>query len=150
MRILKKRRITATQYLKRCQHDSVSLTAVPLRELLSRRHYQSHLKRWDWEPYGIAIRRSVAGELFGAAAVQYLSTAEYRKLPAERRFLFQPTGTRDGSQDWTTEREWRCPVDVRLSRLSLVDGFVFVPTISEAMLVQRVSSLPVLVVAEIR
>ena len=147
IRILRTGRIAATSLLKRDATSSVSFADVPLAELLARRGYQQHLRRWDWEPYGLAICRDVLETHFGVRPVQYLPSNEYRHLPESERWLFQPSAAPQ-SRDWTAEREWRCPVDVRLSKLDFADALVFAATREEAAILQRFSRFAVLAVGQ--
>ena len=142
--ILSQRRIVATSYLQRSDMASVSFSAVPLLELLKRRKYQSHLRRWDWEPYGLAIKRQCMVEKFAAAEVLYQEASEFEKLSQDRRWLFQSTST-SSKRDWSAEREWRCVGDVRLIKLKPTDGFVFVPSEEAAVALAKISPLPIVV-----
>ncbi len=144
--ILSARRIIATRFLKRSDVASVSFSAVPLLELLRRRHYRSHLKRWDWEPFGIAIRKQTLIDRFQAAQVQYRSEDDYANLSSDLRWLFQPRSSLRNDLDWSAEQEWRCPGDVRLARLGPLDGFVFVPDVSSAKWIAKNSPFPVAIV----
>ncbi len=116
LRILKMQRILATDYLKRGGQKSVSLSAVPLWKLLERRTFQSHLGRWDWEPYGICIRKSIAG-CQGAREVVYVDKAvddSSAKHPGSGLGtpLLPPAESWEleyVSNIWKEEREWRHP-----------------------------------------
>ncbi len=79
--------------LYRSNEKCVSFSAVPLVELLARRRFQSHLGRWDWEPYGIRIKRSQL-ERLGARRVIYGTEQTYHELAARDRLYFQPHGKR--------------------------------------------------------
>jgi hypothetical protein len=142
-RIVTTQRLVATRWMRRGDLDTVCFSGVPLLELLQRRRFQSHLGRWDWEPYGIAIRRSwlVAR---GARPVEYLNRSEFDQCPSERIAFAQPIGQAAGAFDWTQEREWRVAHDVRLQDLGLGDGFLFVATKAEAACLAHDAKLPVL------
>ncbi len=62
-KIVAQGRLRASDKLLRAGSAAVSFTAVPLTELMTRRRYQSHLGRWDWEPYGFMIRRDTLVQL---------------------------------------------------------------------------------------
>lgn len=145
-RILTQQRLIATKHLKRSDHMSVSFSQVPLLELLSRRTFRSHLGRWDWEPYGICIRRNSL-ESLGARPVLYRSLDEWAKLPEEDRPYFQirdePEKSTVGPR-WEEEREWRIVEDLHLARIPFEAGFVFVPTMDEALELSRLSRFPIL------
>ncbi len=101
----------------------VCFSAVELPTLLSQRTYRSHLHRWDYEPFGIAIARTAATQI-GMQPVLYGDRDLRKELPADQRFRFQSVGT---TYDWTREQEWRCGSDIDLSRLGRGEVFIFVP-----------------------
>lgn len=142
VRILEQQRLIATTYLKRTDVATVSLSEVPLKELLSRRTFQRHLHRWDWEPYGICVLRSWLMKR-GCRPVVYGSKADFQKLPREDKPFFQviPEGA-----SWTEEREWRIADDLRLSEIPANEAFVFVPSVSEGRRVSSISRFPVMIV----
>lgn len=90
--------------------STVSFTAVPLAEFRSRRIFRRHKQRYDFEPWGIAIRKSVVQQL-GAAAVQYLAT---KHEPSTARFT-QQQFDKSKRIDWSAEKEWRLAGDLLLS-----------------------------------
>lgn len=100
----------------------VCFSAVPLAELLSRRTFRSHRGRWDYEPYGIAIRRHVVRQL-GGMPVVYADSLEVSGLTDAQRWRFQACGT---TFDWRREEEWRLPGSVDLRQLTAEDAVVFV------------------------
>jgi hypothetical protein len=110
----------------------VSLTAVPLSEFRVRRVYRRHRQRFDFEPFGIAVRRSVV-QAAGAQPVIYGDEDKWSTLDAGDRFRFQPT--RSGSDDspgarteWSAEEEWRFPGTLKLSVFDASDVCVFAAT----------------------
>lgn len=141
-RILTQQRISATNHLKRGSVATSCWSACPLGELLSRRSFQSHLARWDWEPFGIAIRTERLMEL-GARPVTYLRTNAIRKLPTEDQSFAQPAPSQLGNRDWRDEREWRIAGDLRLHSIDFSDAFVFTPDKSTAMQMAPISRWPV-------
>jgi hypothetical protein len=142
IRILEQQRLIATSYLKRTDVATVSLSEVPLQELLSRRNFQRHLHRWDWEPYGICVRRSWLTQR-GCRPVAYGTKFDFQKLPREDQPFFHviPDGTA-----WKEEREWRIAEDLRLADIPAKDAFVFVPSVSEGRRVSSISRFPVMIV----
>jgi hypothetical protein len=142
IRILEQQRLIATTYLKRTDVATVSLSEVPLQQLLSRRTFQRHLHRWDWEPYGICVRRNWLMKR-GCRPVVYGSKSDFQKLPREDQPFFQviPEGA-----SWTEEREWRIADDLRLSEIPANEAFVFVPSVSEGRRVSSISRFPVMIV----
>jgi hypothetical protein len=138
MRILDDGHLRGTTWLTRGRQASVSLTAVPLRELLSRRTFRSHLGRWDWEPYGLLFRRQ---QLPQARPVIYAPGSEYQRLAAGDRAYFQPV---DSKYDWTAEEEWRVLGDINLRGLPPNAVTVFVRSRHEAVQLARVSPFSVI------
>jgi hypothetical protein len=127
-RILRMRRIVGSARATGRDRKVVCFSAQPLRSLLALRCYRSHLHRWDYEPYGVAIRKSAAIAI-GIRAVIYGSSQDRENLSAVDRYRFQAIGK---TYDWRQEREWRCAGDVALDRLNSDDIRVFVRDQSEA------------------
>jgi len=148
-RILSKRRIIATAESIRGSTRVVSFTAVPLAELGRLRVFRPHRGRWDFEPYGICIRRDWL-EDYGARQVLYGDDQLWERLPPEDRPYFQLRSTRRpaaaGQIDWAVEDEWRIVGDVDLSRIPSDAAMVFVPSQPEAAAIAKLSPWPVTVV----
>jgi hypothetical protein len=149
-RILVQQRLLATSHLKRDSIPSLSLSEVPLEELLSRRRYRSHVQRWDWEPYGLCIQRKWLEQL-GGQPVIYGDERTWQSLPETQRPFFQSLGesqAKHGDQDdennWSQEREWRLLDDLRLADMPFEAAFVFVPTRREARQLQHTSRFAIL------
>ncbi len=137
-RILEQQRLIATKHLKRSEDTTVSFSQVPMPELLSRRCFRSHLGRWDWEPYGICIKRNQL-ESLGARPVIYRPIDAWESLPDEDRPFFQPN-----ESSWEAELEWRIVDDLHLAAIPFEAGLVFVPTMEEAIELSKVSRFPIL------
>ena len=120
-------------------------SAVDVNTITSRRTFRPHLHRWDYEPYGIGIRKSRLAAL-GARSVAYGVSADYEKLSADEQPFFQMQVTRDQRTDCTDEAEWRTVGDIGLRELS-GDIFVFVPTKAEADAVSQYCHWPIVVLA---
>ncbi|TWT53640.1 hypothetical protein Pla22_12700 [Rubripirellula amarantea] len=136
IRILRTGRLTASAVTSAKLYPVVCFTAVSLNEILSRRCFRSHLSRWDYEPYGIAIRMNAALAL-GMEPVIY-GRAPERKLIAEHdRYRFHPIGN---SQVWRQEKEWRSRETIELNDLDVKDVRVFVRDSEEAR--RRLTNVP--------
>lgn len=134
MKVLASQRLRASGKLLRTGTSAVSFTAVPLLELMNRRRYQAHLGRWDWEPYGLMMRRDVL-ERLGARPVIYGDEDLFEHLDAGDRHFFQPArrrSARSESEHWQAEEEWRLLDDVRLSELPHGSLVLFVETAAQA------------------
>lgn len=135
-------RLRGGSKLTRGSQPCVSFSAVPLDDLLSRRVYQSHLGRWDWEPFGLLIKR-VALENVGARPVIYGDPSEFESLASDDRPFFQPAKRRNSRrpyQDWRHESEWRLMGDLRLNDLPTSAVHAFVQLQHQAVaLAQRIS-----------
>ncbi|MFN3192434.1 MAG: hypothetical protein ACE361_18120 [Aureliella sp.] len=127
-RIATERRLLGSHLTKRSRFRSISFSACRLPELLERRTFQSHLGRWDWEPYGFLID-ATALRTIGARPVRYGTESEFRGMPAEEQPFFQPHGK---SQQWEQEQEWRLPGDLPLDALPRNKVFLFCSTQREA------------------
>ena len=155
-RIVVQRRLIASSQAIRGGYGVVCFTAVPVWELPRLRTFRSHRGRWDFEPYGICIRRDWL-QSRGARPVRYGDESVWNELePGERAYfqcLRQPTRTSDPAKpviskpviDWSIEQEWRMVGDLDLSTLSEREGFVFVASIEEAVRLRPISPWPVAV-----
>jgi hypothetical protein len=148
-RILSQQRIIATAAAIRGATRVVSFTAVPLAELRRLRVFRPHRGRWDFEPYGICIRRDWLEDC-GARHVLYGDDQLWERLATDDRPFFQLRSTRrpaaGGHIDWAVEDEWRTVGDVDLSQIPRDAAMVFVPSQAEAAAVADLSRWPVTVV----
>jgi hypothetical protein len=143
-RILSQQRLIATNTCRRSCDFTVCFSAQPIDRLLSMRRYQSHLGRWDWEPYGLMIDREWLIEQ-GARQVQYVSASQAKTMNHDELAFTQVVGSSANAIDWTVEREWRLTHDVRLGQVPSDKAVVFVPTVLEARSIQHLSRWPVCV-----
>lgn len=141
-RILSTQRLIASSYLRRGSVRTVCFTAQSIRSMLEHREFQSHIGRWDWEPYGIAIRRSWLVDR-GARPVRYLPGDVLSSLPIEEQAFGQPFPKDDRHRDWSIEREWRVKDDIRLCQIPADQAVVFVQSRSEAMILSSLSRWPI-------
>lgn len=119
VRILRGRRLIAASATT--ADPVVCFSELPLIQLLSRRCYRPHLGRWDYEPYGVAIRRQAA-EQAGIRRVVYGPAPQRSSLAPDERFRFQAEGT---TYDWRQEQEWRAKGHVALDQFAPQDLRVF-------------------------
>ena len=122
----------------------VSFTKASLEDLRGLRTFRSHRGRWDFEPYGICIRRDSLAAL-GGRPVQYGDEQLWRSLPADDRPFFQKFDTCEQDIDWRVEQEWRYLGDLDLTQIAPDEGLVFVPSQAEAEHAARLSPWPVTV-----
>ncbi len=137
-RILKQQIVWGGHRVTRGETDVVCFSALPLCEFLARRTFRSHLKRWDYEPYGIAIKRQCVVEL-GGRSVVYGDSQCWKSLSADLRPYFQDRGKR---YDWAEEQEWRVVGNVALQGIGAEDLFVFVPDEAAGRELRRAVQIP--------
>lgn len=140
MRIVTQRRLIASNRSIRGGYPIVSFTACPLGELPALHCFRTHRVRWDFEPYGLCLRRSWLTER-GARPVVYGDEELWRSLPPSDRPFFQ-IATGESGIDWTVEREWRHPGDVDLSSAVSGDVFAFVPNYEAARSLGEITNWP--------
>jgi len=133
-RILTTQRLIASNLNRRGTQPTVCFTANTLDKLDSMRTFQSHLARWDWEPYGVAIPTLWLSHL-GARQVMYLPSEQISNLSDDEQCFAQPIPrvVKDESssqltapsgdairtsKDWRVEQEWRLVGDLRFNMLS--------------------------------
>ncbi|MEM7477736.1 MAG: hypothetical protein AAF483_22330 [Planctomycetota bacterium] len=126
--ICAQKRLVASSLMTQGYERCLSFSAVGLDELLSRRVFRSHLGRWDWEPYGLLIRRSALEEI-GCRPVIYGESDERDDLAEVEKPFFQARGK---TMDWTQEQEWRLVGDLDLNKLDRNDVRLFVETRDQA------------------
>ena len=140
-RILRQRQLIASHRTIRDQFDVVSFTACPLHQLPTLHQYRRHRVRWDFEPYGICIRREWLMQR-GARPVVYGDDTVWQALPdADRPYFQQGLGKSD--IDWSIEREWRHLGNVDLNQLTADDVLIFVPHFAAAKSVASITSWPI-------
>lgn len=135
---------SATLLPSELSRGTVSFTAVGLTEFRARRIYRRHLRRHDFEPWGIAVRRSVLKRL-GCLPVIYVDASSEPDDPFE---LWRRHPATDASRriEWTQEKEWRHPGPVDLLAMDECDIVVFVDDETTARSVRRCSPWPVVIV----
>ncbi|RJP73694.1 MAG: hypothetical protein C4524_14350 [Candidatus Zixiibacteriota bacterium] len=110
-RILEEGVIRASTKLVRRGYPVVSFTARPPEDLPRLCAWHAGLRRWTFEPFGLALNRHALMQL-GARPVVYGDEADWELLPDAERPYFQALG---GKHDWREEKEWRVRGDVRLA-----------------------------------
>jgi hypothetical protein len=137
-----RQRLLVPRPLRSGSEPVVCLSEVPLRELLGRRTFRPHLGRWDYEPYGIGVRRNRIEQMGGMPVVYHSSTSsESNGKVASWRL--QPSGK---TYDWTAEREWRVCGPLDLGNFARDDLFVFAGDQQTVDHIQQISPWPVLLV----
>ena len=120
-RIVRSGRILASARASDHDYPVVCFSALSLQRLMDSRCFRPHLGRWDYEPYGIAIRASTAQNQ-GVRPVIYGSQGDRAGVPEEDRFRFHPRGK---TYDWSREREWRSRQSIDLESIDRQDVRVF-------------------------
>ena len=151
LRILVGQKILGSRLLTRGSVPTVSLTENRVDEWHKLRKFQPHLGRWDYEPFGIAMRRLVL-ERFSARPVIYGDDPIWNSLSPKQQPFFQTakSGRGRNSMDWTQEREWRILGDIDLRQFGSSDAFVFVGDPASASLLQAFSRWPVVLISSDR
>ena len=125
-------RIVATQRIETTvltlETKAVSWTAVPLNEFRHRRIFRRHKQHFDFEPWGIAVRKEWL-EQNGCRSVQYV--VDQGQESRGNSWLHQPARSRNGKIDWREEKEWRSPNRVVLAAACPGDVVVFVDQLSQ-------------------
>ena len=143
-RILASRKILGSNNLTRDPRSVVCFSDIPLKQLKERRVFRSHLSRWDFEPYGLAIDRDLLRDL-GARPVIYGNETTWNSLSPSDRPFFQPETSTSKKIDWKLEREWRMVGDLRLDRIPHDQALVFVASEAEANIVANLCHWPIVV-----
>jgi hypothetical protein len=140
MRIVKQKRLIASNRTIRGGSEVVSFTACPLMTLPELHRFRPHRVRWDFEPFGLCLRRDwLAGK--GARPVVYGTDSEWDSLTESDRPFFQ-IGIGKSGIDWRIEREWRVPGDLSLDDVTPEDVILFVSSFEAAKRLKSVSDWP--------
>ena len=124
-RILASQRIMSSSDLTRTTIPTVCFSDVSLSELRNRTVFRKHLHRWDFLPFGIAIKRKTLKERFNCRPVIYGDQETWESLPKVDQPFFQVNKSSDQKIDWQQEREWRVIGDIDLRQIDLGDAIVF-------------------------
>ncbi len=112
-RIILRRRLIASAITSKRSIPVVCFSAVSVTELTGRRCFRSHLGRWDYEPFGVAIRKQAALQI-GIRPVIYGDPKTRDQISEKDQYRFQAVSQKN---DWRKEREWRCSHSVDLHRM---------------------------------
>ena len=140
-RIVGEKRLIASGKTIRGGCPTVSFTACPLEKLPKLHRYRTHRVRWDFEPYGLCLRRSWL-QSRGVRHVRYGDEALWQSLTEDERPFFQLAVGESGI-DWTIEQEWRAVGDVSLKELTSDDVILFVPDFESAKSIASVTTWPI-------
>ena len=140
-RIVSQKRLIASGKTIRGGCPTVSFTACPLENLPALHRYRTHRVRWDFEPYGLCIRRSWL-QSRGVRPVRYGDEALWQSLTEDERPFFQLAVGESGI-DWTIEQEWRAVGDISLKELTSDDVILFVPDFEAAKSIASVTAWPI-------
>jgi len=143
-RIVAMGRIEATRRLTRVAHPVVCFADINLGELDSKQIFRSHLGRWDFLPYGIAIERKSLRRC-GARPVIYGDEATWESLDEHERPFFQLAQSNSGAIDWRDEHEWRLLGDLDLNQFDVGEIVVFVKKATDALSIAEYSRWPIVV-----
>ena len=146
LKIVAQRRVLASNRSIRGKFKCVSWTEVPMPELISKRKFRSHRSTWDFEHYGISVRREVLNSL-GAKKVKYGEEQDWSNLSENDRPYFQKRRSASGI-DWSEEKEWRLLGDLDLTEVGPDEAFVFVKNSNEIAAIQELSWWPVVAVSD--
>jgi hypothetical protein len=132
-RLIREQVIRATPGNTRAVANVVCFSERPLTKLITQRVFRPHRTRWDFEHYGVCIRRRLVQTL-GGRPVIYGDESTWASLSEGERPWFQPEQSRSTARtiDWTTESEWRIAADLNLARAQTEDIFIFCATNEEA------------------
>ena len=145
-RIIASNRLIGAAHLTRDPAPVVCFTAVPVGELPERTVFRKHLARWDFVPYGLAIRKSVL-QSAGCKEVIYGDDSDWETLGREDRPWFQLQASKNGKIDWTQEQEWRLVGDLDLNKIGNEDAFAFVKTQTDANRLAEICRWPIVVLS---
>jgi hypothetical protein len=128
LRIACQQKLRAGRRLIPGQQPVVCFSARCPAETAARRTFRPHLRRWDYEPFGVAIQTEWLLR-HGARLVEYLEAGAPVHHFQQIRYSKGSTATR---VDWSLEQEYRVEGDLDLRTVPVDAMFYFVRTSSEA------------------
>lgn len=141
MRIVSQKKLIASGRTIREGCKVVSFTSLPLSALPPLRRFRPHRIHWDFEPYGVCLRREWL-QRRGAQPVHYADENGWARLSDQERPFFQ-RAIGDSGIDWTIEKEWRVVGDLSLCDATPADVILFVPNFEAAKSLARVTPWPI-------
>ena len=145
-RILATGRIFSSNGLTRDPRPVVCFSDIIFEQLAERRVFRPHLSRWDFEPFGIAIKKTWLAKQ-GARKVTYGEESVWESLEESERPWFQLNQS-EGKVDWSLENEWRILGDVDLRNVPVDAAVVFVPTQEDAQEIASFCRWPIVVLSQ--
>lgn len=142
LKIVVQQKLVAGNQTIRGKYPSVSFTEVPLPSITNLRTFRPHRARWDFEPYGLAIRKDIAAQ-FGVQKVTYGDQSRWESMSERERPFFQKRFSDNGKIDWSTEQEWRSFGCIDLRQIDESAAFVFVEKTDQVSLITSFSRWPV-------
>lgn len=146
VRIASQRRLIASSSGFRGGACAVCFSATSLRDLPQRRTFRRHRGRWDFELFGLCIRRDWLISQ-GARPVVYGDESRWQALPESDKPFWQQRQTRRRGDaaaiDWTVEAEWRVLHDLDLAQAPEGAVLLFAPSLAEAHALSAISPWPI-------
>jgi hypothetical protein len=113
--IISEGKISGSSNWMRGGSKAIGFTETEPSQALSLMRWRSKRVNWNFEPYGVAIDKTIASE-FGIRPVIYGDDSDYKQLSDQNKPYFQ---SRIGADvDWSLEREWRHIGDLDLDKIS--------------------------------
>lgn len=140
--ILEQNTLAATNRLTRDATRVVCFTNIPLRKFRRTRVFRPHIARWDFEPFGIAVRRT-AFQAAGGRPVLYGDEGFWKRLDPGDRPFFQIA--RGRKVQWQREEEWRIVGDLNLQAFAQGQVVAFVPSREDALRLAPLCHWPIVV-----
>lgn len=149
LRIVMQQRLIGQNQLTRSDVPVICFSEADISQFISTPQYRHGLKRWNYLPYGLGIRKSWLMNL-GARPVIYGEHSDFRQLaPIDQPFFQRRSGRGGrGTIDWTAEKEWRLLHTLDLRNVRREDMFLFAPTVAECDRLADYSRWPVFLASE--
>jgi len=138
-RIVAQGQLTAQASVSCRRYPVVCFSARSLDSLLRTRCYRPHLRRWDYEPFGVALSKDFA-ESIGIQPVIYTDSTNQNGYQLFDRYRLHPKGR---TYDWSAEKEWRSPVSVKLRKVPNSDIRIFAEDSKQSRLILQQCPWPV-------
>ncbi len=131
-----KKIIKGSSFRIRSKIRCVGFSDLDPHKMLAQMRWLPKRVNWNFEPYGVAIRKSAADKI-GIKPVNYGNDIDYKDLQSKDKPYFQHVGAKE--VDWSIEKEWRKIGDVDLSAINNDDLAYLVWREKEANLLRQIT-----------
>lgn len=126
LRIITQKKMYASASLIQGGEAVICFTELEPPQMIRFFHWQAHLRRYRFEPYGLGIKKDVMMEL-GIEKVVYIDRKPKEKYGLKKSYLYQSKGHSRYTPSWAEEMEWRLSGHLDLTSIRNDDLLLVLP-----------------------